>query len=71
MKIKKYLISICALATMIFAVGCSGTNDTTENKDTNVGESLSEDSTVVATSVAVVQILDELGIKLSGIPTTS
>ena len=71
MKIKKYLISICALATMMFAVACSNTNNTKENKDTNVGESLSEDSTVVATSVAVVQILDELGIKLSGIPTTS
>ena len=71
MKIKKYLISICALATMMFAVACSSTNNTKENKDTNVGESLSEDSTVVATSVAVVQILDELGIKLSGIPTTS
>ena len=71
MKIKKYLISICALATMMFAVACSSINNTKENKDTNVGESLSEDSTVVATSVAVVQILDELGIKLSGIPTTS
>ena len=71
MKIKKHLISICALATMMFAVGCSSTNDTTENKDTNVGENLSEDSTVVATSVAVVQILDELGVKVTGVPTTS
>ena len=71
MKIKKYLISICALATMMFAVACSSTNNTKENKDTNVGESLSEDSTVVATSVAVVQILDELGVKVTGVPTTS
>ena len=71
MKIKKHLISICALATMMFAVGCSSTNETKENEDTNVGENLSEDSTVVATSVAVVQILDELGIKVSGVPKTS
>lgn len=71
MKIKKHLINICLLATIMSVVGCSKNDNTSENKSVSVEKNLSDNSTVVATSVAVTQILDELGIKVTGVPTTS
>lgn len=73
MKFKKYLISICTSVMMISVVGCSSTSidDNNSKGDATNKESYGEDSVVVATSVAVAQILDELGVKISGVPTTS
>lgn len=73
MKFKKYLISICTSVMMLSIVGCSSTSidDNNSKGDATNKESYGEDSVVVATSVAVAQILDELGVKISGVPTTS
>ena len=73
MKFKKYLISICTSVMMLSVVGCSNTSiDNSNSKEDKLNkESYGDDSVVIATSVAVAQILDELGIKISGIPTTS
>lgn len=73
MKFKNYLISICTSVIMISVVGCSSASVDDNNSEGNTTnkESYGEDSVVVATSVAVVQILDELGVKISGVPTTS
>lgn len=73
MKFKNYLISICTSVIMLSVVGCSSTSVDDNNSEGNTTnkESYGEDSVVVATSVAVVQILDELGVKISGVPTTS
>ena len=73
MKFKKYLISICTSVMMLSVVGCSSTSidDNNSKGDATNKESYGEDSVVVATSVAVAQILDELGVKISGVPTTS
>ena len=49
-------------------VGCS--NSTIESKETNNNKENGEEI-VVATSVAATEILDELGVKISGVPTTS
>ena len=64
----------------MFAVACSKKADKVEETstvveleetqtDTNVDES--SDETVIASSVAVVQILDALGIPMVGVPTSS
>ena len=73
MKFKKYLISICTSVMMLSVVGCSSTSidDNNSKGDATNKESYGEASVVVATSVAVAQILDELGVKISGVPTTS
>lgn len=73
MKFKNYLISICTSVIMLSVVGCSSASVDDNNSEGNTTnkESYGEDSVVVATSVAVVQILDELGVKISGVPTTS
>ena len=65
MKIKRYfLLSLVAIMTCAF-VGCSGDAEESNGKDKDNSEN------VVATSVAVTQILDKLGVKLKGVPTTS
>lgn len=65
MKIKKYfLLSLVIIMTCVF-VGCSGDAKDSKGKDKDNSEN------VVATSVAVTQILDKLGVKLKGVPTTS
>lgn len=73
MKFKNYLISICTSVIMLSVVGCSSASVDDNNSEGNITnkESYGEDSVVVATSVAVAQILDELGVKISGVPTTS
>ncbi|MGL5694003.1 MAG: iron chelate uptake ABC transporter family permease subunit [Peptostreptococcaceae bacterium] len=55
MKVRKYLITTVSLLALIFNVGCS----------------VNKEEIVVATSVAVTEILDKLGVKISGVPTTT
>ena len=73
MKFKRYLISLCASVIMLSIVGCSSTNIDNNGfkEDPANKESYGDDSVVVSTSVAVAQILDELGVKISGVPATS
>ena len=54
------------MTTLAFMVGCS-------SGESNKGEvtNSSDKEVVVATSVAVTEILDELGVEVSGVPTTS
>ena len=47
-------------------VGCSSSESNEKIVTNNNGEEV-----VVATSVAVTEILDKLGVKVSGVPTTS
>lgn len=82
MKKLKGFIAILLSFTVLALVGCSSKKDTghestekknqVEEKDNNSTE-IEEDQSqvVVATSVAVVEILDRLGVKLVGVPTTS
>ena len=63
----KRIISIIATGIMIVSmIGCSSSNN--ENKSLAIG---SGEEVVVSTSVAVTEILDALGVKVSGIPKTS
>ena len=63
----KRIMSIIATGIMIVSmIGCSSSNN--ENKSVAIG---SGEEVVVSTSVAVTEILDALGVKVSGIPTTS
>ncbi len=62
MKFKKYLIGMLSIIIMLLAIGCTSSNESSEN---NKGEA------VIATSVAVTEILDAIGVKVDGIPTTS
>lgn len=66
MNIKKKIIGLLSLSILTFMVGCSSS----ESKDNNVADSNGEE-VVVATSVAVTEILDKLGVEVSGVPTTS
>ena len=68
MKVKKYITSIVMMTlSLALTVGCSSSE--TNDKQTN--EVNSGEEVVVATSVAVTEILDKLGVKVSGVPTTS
>ena len=68
MKVKKYITSIVMMTlSLALTVGCS--SNETNDKQTN--EVNSGEEVVVATSVAVTEILDKLGVKVSGVPTTS
>lgn len=66
MNIKKKIIGLLSLSILTFMVGCSNG----ESKDNSVTNS-SDEEVVVATSVAVTNILDKLGVEVSGVPTTS
>ncbi|MGG7098202.1 heme ABC transporter substrate-binding protein IsdE [Clostridium sardiniense] len=64
MKIKRcFLLALAMIMTCAF-VGCLDEAKDKTTEDKNNGEN------VVATSVAVTQILDKLGVKLKGVPTT-
>lgn len=63
MSLKKKIVGLLSVATLALMVGCSSN----ENKVTNS----SDKKVVVATSVAVTEILDKLGVEVSGVPTTS
>lgn len=66
MSLKMKLVGLLSVATLALMVGCSS-NESNENKVTNN----SDKEVVVATSVAVTEILDKLGVEVSGVPTTS
>ena len=68
MKLKKYITSIVMMTlSLALTVGCSSS----ENNDIQTSEVKQCEEVVVATSVAVTEILDKLGVKVSGVPTTS
>ncbi|MCC3863048.1 heme ABC transporter substrate-binding protein IsdE [Terrisporobacter petrolearius] len=66
MSLKMKLVGLLSVATLALMAGCSS-NESNENKVTNN----SDKEVVVATSVAVTEILDKLGVEVSGVPTTS
>lgn len=68
MKIKKVLMSILGTLTLTFAVGCQ---DTAKVNNEEINNNENKEEVVVATSVAVTEILDALGVKVSGVPTSS
>lgn len=66
MKYKRIMYMIATGILMLNLVSCSSDNN--ENKDVAME---SGEEVVVATSVAVTEILDALGVKVSGVPKTS
>lgn len=66
MKYKRIMSMISAGIMTLSMISCSSNNN--EEKSTTVE---SNEEVVVATSVAVTEILDALGVKVSGVPTTS
>ncbi|UPA29035.1 heme ABC transporter substrate-binding protein IsdE [Terrisporobacter glycolicus] len=66
MSLKIKLVGLLSVATLALMVGCSS-NESHKNEVTNS----SDKEVVVATSVAVTEILDKLGVEVSGVPTTS
>lgn len=66
MKYKKIISMILAGVMALGLVSCS--SESSEDKAVAVGNG---EEVVVATSVAVTEILDALGVKVSGVPTTS
>lgn len=68
MKIKKVLLSMLGVLSLTFTVGCSNT-EVVNNEVASSNEN--KEDVVVATSVAVTEILDALGVKVSGVPTSS
>lgn len=65
MSLKKKIVGLLSMATLVFMVGCSSDESNKEVINSSGKE------VVVATSVAVTEILDELGVEVSGVPTTS
>ena len=66
MSLKKKIVGLLSVTTLAFMVGCSS-GESNKEEATNSGDK----EVVVATSVAVTEILDELGVEVSGVPTTS
>lgn len=66
MKYKRIISMIAAGVMTLSFMSCS--SDNSENKSVSVGTG---EEVVVATSVAVTEILDALGVKVSGVPSTS
>ena len=66
MKYKRIMSIIVASVMALGLISCNPGNSDNKNVAVNSGEEV-----VVATSVAVTEILDALGIKVSGVPTTS
>lgn len=66
MKYKRIISMIAAGIMSLSIVSCSSENS--EDKNVVVGNG---EEVVVSTSVAVTEILDALGVKVSGVPTTS
>ena len=74
MKLKKLVLLTVVGVLGVSLVSCGSKTDgntgaSKENKETSVVEEQTE--VVVGTSVAVVQILDKLGVKVAGVPTSS
>ncbi|GAA0687954.1 MULTISPECIES: heme ABC transporter substrate-binding protein IsdE [Clostridium] len=73
MKIKRMITLFIAIATALTMSACSNEEKTDKNIKKEDDKPIVEEQkdTVVATSVAVVEILDKLGVKLAGVPETS
>lgn len=71
MKFKNSIMAIIATSTLALSVGCSSSH--VENKEDQYSKEKTDnkEEVVVATSVAVTEILDKLGVKVSGVPTSS
>ncbi|MGL5315548.1 MAG: heme ABC transporter substrate-binding protein IsdE [Peptostreptococcaceae bacterium] len=68
MKMKKTVMALLGVLTLTFAVGCSNSEG---NNNDAISDNDNREEVVVATSVAVTEILDALGVKVSGVPTSS
>lgn len=68
MKLKKILCLISILMVTFSVIGCSSSDIDNSKVETT---SNNEKQVVVATSVAITEILDELGVEISGVPQTS
>lgn len=68
MKFKKHILAIAGVLSISLMVGCSNGNEVS-SVDNTKGEK--NEQVIVATSVAVTEILDKLEVKVSGVPTTS
>ena len=66
MKYKRITSLIAAGVMALGLIGCSSEKSNTNNVTVGSGEEV-----IVATSVAVTEILDALGVKVSGVPSTS
>lgn len=66
MSLKKKIIALLSVGTLSLMVGCSSAESNESKVTSSNGEEV-----VVATSVAVTEILDKLGVEVSGVPTTS
>ena len=62
MSLKKKIVALLSVATLTLMVGCSST-ESKENSEKEVTNS-NKKEVVVATSVAVTEILDELGVEI-------
>lgn len=65
MKIKSYIAIVITLIISVIATGCGSTSNSTEEGGKE------KDSRVVTTSVAVTEIVDALGVKMIGVPTSN
>lgn len=68
MKLKKILCLISILIVTFSVIGCSNSDVDNSKSETT---SKDEKQVVVATSVAITEILDKLGVEVSGVPQTS
>ena len=66
MKYRRITSLIAAGVMALGLIGCSSEKSNTNNVTVGSGEEV-----IVATSVAVTEILDALGVKVSGVPSTS
>lgn len=65
MKFKYISKMLLAAVFSVSLIGCGSNTNVNTNTNNN-----SDEQVVIATSVAVTEILDELGVKVSGVPTT-
>lgn len=71
MKYKKVKSMMATILVAFAMVSCSSGTVTEDGKVAENSEVINGEKIVVATSVAVTEILDALGVKVSGVPTTS
>lgn len=69
MKLKKYIASTIGVLALSLMVGCGSSSG--ELRSNNSVEDKNKGDVVVSTSVAVTEILDKLGVKVSGVPKTA
>lgn len=67
---KKLLAVLAAIGMMTMSLTGCGDGEV-KGDETSTGTQAEQKDTVVASSVAVVQILDALGVEMAGVPTSS